>query len=148
MEALKALTHGRRHYSTLRVELLDKDGNMHIAEWSGKRWFRVGNPKAYFDNFALTRSFNFNGTQGLDKILKEGPFKTGENLKTLFMQNTENGHVNSCDEEILDGGWWFGIDRNIATKNNTCPVHSNLNAKIPFYEGVPNIKATWVKFRA
>lgn len=148
LDVLKALTHSR-HYSAVRVELQDSDGKLLAAEWSGQRAFRVGNQKAYFDSYSLSRSSNFNSSfPELEYVLPQGSFKTSDNLKALLAQIAEeNGITLGCEENVLSGGWWYSIKASAQLQEKSCPIKSNLNAKVPFCEGIPNIKATWVKFR-
>ncbi len=150
LDVLKFMTHAR-HYSTVKVQLRDARGGVHSAKWAGQRWFRIGAPNAYYENYALARSFNFDGTGARDELkdlLPEGKFKTRVNvMKTLARKQNEFGLVHTCAPEVLNGGWWFGIDSNTQFKNNTCPVKSNLNAEKPYFAGIPNIVETSVKFR-
>ena len=144
LDVLKAMTHAKR-YSTLRIELEDADGQQYAGEWSGRRWFQVGNLKdKYFDEYNLTRSYNFSGSEKLFSDLAfEGPFNTGENLNSLLNESLQSHH--NCSQELISGGWWFKIPEN--PNYTTCPIKSNLNAKRPFYDGISNITSTRVKFR-
>ena len=146
LDVLKAMTHTRR-YSTLRIELEGADGKLYVGEWSGRRWFQVGNKHSkYFDGYELTRSYNFSGSENLSQNLAvEGPFKTGENLNSLLNEYHKNN--SDCSPGLISGGWWFDIQENVITGNDTCQIHSNLNAKKPFYVGISNIKSTKAKFR-